>query len=304
MRWEPHEDGPSVNIVTWSRIATEEDKGKQPEENVWVRKDLEKEARFDMNKVKETLMEEKRGFVDVGASTSRAQSTLTEKPAKISTEQETNPSLLTYLLHTYMKCLMDQKVVEGLKYLIDNCNGKGKLLPKQYAIHKIDKGKKSTGCKMRLTTQIGEFEMDQLILDLGSDVNVLLKQTWERMGKLMLQWSPIQLRMENQQKIILMGCLHGVTVDIEGSRTIADFEVIEIVDDSNPYLALLGIDWEFDMNVVINMKKRNMTFEKKELRVIVTLDSAEGVRYIEPVRDYYEDDDIEKIYKINTWDED
>lgn len=39
---------------------------------------------------------------------------------------------------------------------------------------------------MRFTAQIEEFEMDQVILDLGSDVNVLPKQTWERMRKLML----------------------------------------------------------------------------------------------------------------------
>ena len=40
---------------------------------------------------------------------------------------------------------------------------------------------------MQLTVQIGEYEMDQVILDLGSDANVLAKQTWERMGKLALQ---------------------------------------------------------------------------------------------------------------------
>jgi hypothetical protein len=32
-------------------------------------------------------------------------------------------------------------------------------------------------------------------------------------------------------------------MDINGVRTFADFEVIEIVDDSCPYPALLGIDW-------------------------------------------------------------
>lgn len=83
------------------------------------------------------------------------------------------------------------------------------------------------------------------------------------MGRPVLQWSLIQLRMANQQKIIPMGCLHGVTMDIEGVWIIAEFEVIEIVDKSNPYLALLGIDWEFYRNLVISMKKRNMTFEKK-----------------------------------------
>ena len=45
------------------------------------------------------------------------------------------------------------------------------------------------------------------------------------------------------------------------------------------------------MNVVINLKKHRMTFEKKELRVIVPLDPAEGARYTEPIWDYYEEDD-------------
>jgi len=31
-------------------------------------------------------------------------------------------------------------------------------------------------------------------------------------------------------------------MDIEGASTLADFEVIEIVDDNNPYPMLLGID--------------------------------------------------------------
>lgn len=61
--------------------------------------------------------------------------------------------------------------------------------------------------------------MDQIILDLGSDVNFMKKKTWELMGKLKLQWSPIQLRMENQQKIFPLRRLPGVIVDIEGVFT-------------------------------------------------------------------------------------
>lgn len=84
--------------------------------------------------------------------------------------------------------------------------------------------------------------MEQVILDLGSNANVLPKKTWERMGRHALQWSPIQLHMANQQNIIPMGHLYGVTVDIEGASSLVDFEVIEIVHGSNTYLMLLGID--------------------------------------------------------------
>jgi len=51
-----------------------------------------------------------------------------------------------------------------------------------------------------------------------------------------------------------MGRLQGVTVDIEGASALAYFKVIEIVNDSNPYPALLGIDYATDMNGVINLK--------------------------------------------------
>jgi hypothetical protein len=36
--------------------------------------------------------------------------------------------------------------------------------------------------------------------------------------------------------------LKGVTIDLDGVRTMAYFEVIEIVDGTTPYLALLGLD--------------------------------------------------------------
>jgi hypothetical protein len=49
--------------------------------------------------------------------------------------------------------------------------------------------------------------------------------------------------------------LEHVPVDIDRVRTFADFEVIEIVDDSCPYPALLGIDWAFNNSTVVDLKK-------------------------------------------------
>ena len=39
------------------------------------------------------------------------------------------------------------------------------------------------GREMRMTAQIGEYDMDYIILDMGSDINILTRQTWESMGK-------------------------------------------------------------------------------------------------------------------------
>jgi len=91
---------------------------------------------------------------------------------------------------------------------------------------------------------------------MGSDVNVLPKRTWELIWKPKLVWSPIHLRMANHQNIIPFGRLESMLIDIEGVRSTATFEVIEIVDDSNPYPALLGLEWAFENLFVVNLKKR------------------------------------------------
>ena len=80
------------------------------------------------------------------------------------------------------------------------------------------------------------------------------------MGKPKLRYSPIQLRLVNQQRVNPIGRLSNVPVDIDGVQSLVDFEVIEIIDDSNPFPALLNIDWAFDNLVVINLKNKKMTF--------------------------------------------
>ena len=117
------------------------------------------------------------------------------KVPETSSPVEVDPSVLT---QTYMKLLCGRKVVKGLQEFINKCVGKENAPKRHYIVRKIGKHKARTGHEMRLTMQIGDYEMDQVILDLGSDANILPKQTWERMGRPALQWSPIQLRMANQ----------------------------------------------------------------------------------------------------------
>ena len=94
-----------------------------------------------------------------------------------------------------------------------------------------------------------------MFLDLRSDVNVMTKQTWALMGKPKMIYSPIKLCMANQQAVSPFGRLEPVPVETDGVRTFADFEVIEIVDDSCPYPALLGIDWAFKNPTVVDLKE-------------------------------------------------
>jgi hypothetical protein len=151
-----------------------------------------------------------------------------------------------------------------------------------------------------LNAQISQYDIDYVVLDLGSEVNVMTKQTWALMGKPKLIYSPIRLRMANQQVVSPFGRLEHVPVDIDGVRTFVDFEVIEIVDDNFPYPALLGIDWAFNNSTVVDLKKRHMNFEKYGLRFIAPLDPDEGQRYIEPIREEDCAYELENIYKLTT----
>ena len=103
--------------------------------------------------------------------------------------------------------------------------------------------------------QIGDYEFDSVILDFGSDVNILTNQTWQLMGNPTLGWSSVHLRLANQAKVQPIGRVSNLVVDNEGMKTRADFDVIEVVGDGGSYPALLGIGWDNDSMVVINFKK-------------------------------------------------
>jgi len=105
-------------------------------------------------------MEAKKIFTEVSTSGS-----------KDKLEPEMDPSMLTTFLETCMKLLCDRKAMKGLQELITRCIGSGE--PR--VVWKLGKHTMQMGREMRLTAQIREYEMDQVILDLGSDTNVLPK---------------------------------------------------------------------------------------------------------------------------------
>lgn len=164
MSVERHEGDPNVNIMLRSGMTTGKDKGKQPEESVWVCKALEKEIGFDLECIREKIMEAKKRFAEV--STSRSQ----DKPT-----EEMDPSTHTTFLETFMNLLRDSKAVKGLQELINKCVGKENAPDGPHVVKKIGKHMGRTGHEIRLTAQIREYEMDQVILDLVLDTNVLPK---------------------------------------------------------------------------------------------------------------------------------
>ena len=109
-------------------------------------------------------------------------------------------------LQSCLQLLKDEKAVLEIQNLVDRYDQSMSIVvvkPIDYfsttnkVVHQI-KNYIQTGREMRLNAQIGDYDMDEVILDLGYGVNVLTKHTWELMGKPKLRYSPIQLRLVNQ----------------------------------------------------------------------------------------------------------
>jgi hypothetical protein len=180
-------------------------------------------------------------------------------------DQATSPregkelSKLMEFIYTCIKIIQDENVVRELQNLIKQYE-LGKIDPLlNRAVHQIGKRRRKDK-ELHLNSQIGKYDIDYVVLDLGSEVNVMIKKTWALMEKPKLLYFPIRIRMANQHAVKPFGLLEHIPVDIDKVRTFADFEVIEIVDDNFPYPTLLGIDWEFKNSTIFYLKKRHMTF--------------------------------------------
>ena len=81
-------------------------------------------------------------------------------------------------------------------------------------------------------------------------------------------------------------------------RTFTDFEVINIVNDTNPYPTPLGIDWAIDNQTIINFKKRILSFKDNEMRVVSPIDPLKGQRYVKLVNSEGQGDYLDNIYNV------
>lgn len=79
---------------------------------------------------------------------------------------------------------------------------------------------------------------------------------------------------------------------------------VNIVDDTNPYRTLLGINWAFDNQVIISPKKRKIVFETEDLRFTAPLDPMKGEWYVEPVKYGFSTTELGNIYNTKMHMED
>jgi len=115
-------------------------------------------------------------------------------------------SNLMNILVSCLNLLNDQASLQVLQSLIEKCNSKEEINQEQKTVNHVHT-KTRTNIHFRLNSNIGEFNMGDIILDLGSEVNVLPIKTWECIGGATLVYSTIQLKLEIQHRVIPIGQL-------------------------------------------------------------------------------------------------
>jgi hypothetical protein len=237
-----------------------------------------------MLKEKDTFKEVRQEFQKVDTT-----STSTAQPVKEAPKYEMPPSLdhtnemkpkgqvstIKDFLKSCVKVLSYPSFVKIFQNILEKCSSETKENLELKIVNHLHT-RRRTSREFRLNANIGDFNMGDITLDLGSEVNVLPKKTWQCKGETTLRYSNVHLKLANQQRVLPIGRLKGVRVDLDGVTTKEDFEVIEIVDGTTPYLTLLSMDWAFDNQAIINLKTRKMTFESGDYRVIAPLDQSEG----------------------------
>ena len=91
-------------------------------------------------------------------------------------QEAKSTSKVKSFLQSCLKLIHDEMTQSKVQHLIDYCDP-----TTERAINQI-KRYICTGREMRLSAVIKSYEMDEVVLDLGSEVNVMTKQTWEMMA--------------------------------------------------------------------------------------------------------------------------
>jgi len=86
--------------------------------------------------------------------------------------------------------MKDGTTLNTLHGMIDLCAQDKEASVSHWEVNQVQR-KKRTNREFQLNAHVGDYDMDNIILYLGYDVNVIPKKTWEMMGKPKLIWSPI-----------------------------------------------------------------------------------------------------------------
>ena len=115
------------------------------------------------------------------------------------------------------------------------------------------------------------------MLDFGSQVNIMTRDTWEQMGRPRLYESGIYLKLAKQALIEPIRVYKNVDTTIKGILTKVDFEIINPKEGSNSFPALVGQPWGRKMKASISLDKERIKLKGNGQKVIVPIHPFQGV---------------------------
>ena len=157
----------AINVVTRSGLTTHVQNRPNRTAEFLVRKAPEKTPAFDITREKETFIEAKKDLADPSPPSAPTQPQ--SPPRGVSLDKV---SILSTFLQSCLKLLRNQDALTELQKVIASC-GPQQSSGRDNTVHRVSR----TGREMRMNAQIGAYDMTDVILDLGSDINVLTKQT-------------------------------------------------------------------------------------------------------------------------------
>ena len=124
--------------------------------------------------------------------------------------------------------------------------------------------------------EIEGYHVRQVILDFGSQVNIMTRDTWEQLGRPRLNESGIYLKLADQGLIEPISVWCNVNTTIKGITTKFDFEIIDLKEGSISFPALVGRPWGQNMKASISLDKERINLKGNGKKVIVPIHPSQG----------------------------
>jgi hypothetical protein len=96
--------------------------------------------------------------------------------------------------------------------------------------------------KEQVESRIWDFDID-CILDEETQVNIMLKITWEAIGNPAMILSLEGIGLFRGKLIMLCGKLAQIPMTVNGTLREEDFEIIKFIEDNAPFTMLLEKPW-------------------------------------------------------------
>jgi len=135
----------------------------------------------------------------------------------------------------------------------------------------------------------------EVVVDFGSQVNILPRETWIQLRKPLLQPTMNFLKIAYQRFIETISTLKIVIRSIMGIPTRFNFKVINLFKGILSYHALVDRPWGRNMWATISLERDRVKLKGSGRKIIIPLDPKEGKPW---VKTWDEAQEAWRLYKV------